>query len=151
MNDDGPAASNARWLYDSPVYSDVEAKLRRFLVDLGNADKILGIQVCAYKDGQVIIDTAAGVLGKHVPRPVQPDSLFPAFSVTKGVTAGMVHWLADKGKLKLDENVANIWPEFGTNKKDQIKVHLVPILHFFLHVFDVEWKHEDSRHILKGN
>ncbi|GKC95811.1 beta-lactamase domain-containing protein 2-like protein [Tanacetum coccineum] len=33
----------------------------------------------------------------------------------------MVHWLADKGKLKLDENVANIWPEFGTNGKDQIK------------------------------
>ncbi|KAF5815508.1 putative carboxylesterase [Helianthus annuus] len=35
----------------------------------------------------------------------------------------MVHWLADKGKLKLDENVANIWPEFGVNGKDQIKVN----------------------------
>jgi len=122
MNVDAPA-SNATWLYDSPVYSDVEAKLRRFLVDLKSSNRILGIQVCAYKDGQVIIDTAAGVLGKHDPRPVQPDSLFPVFSVTKGVTAGMVHWLADKGKLKLDENVANIWPEFGVNGKDQIKVN----------------------------
>ncbi|KAK9049272.1 hypothetical protein SSX86_031760, partial [Deinandra increscens subsp. villosa] len=118
----GPS-SNPKWVYDSPVHSDVEAKLRRFLVDLGNADRILGIQVCAYKDGQVIIDTAAGVLGKYDPRPVQPDSLFPVFSVTKGVTAGMVHWLVDKGKLKLDENVANIWPEFGINGKDQIKVN----------------------------
>lgn len=45
----------------------------------------------------MIIDTAAGVLGKLDPRPVQPDSLFPIFSVTKGVTSGMVHWLADKG------------------------------------------------------
>ncbi|KAK9077790.1 hypothetical protein SSX86_006128 [Deinandra increscens subsp. villosa] len=88
---DNEQASKAGWLYDNPVYSDVEAKLRRFLVELGNDDKILGIQVCAYKDGQVIIDTAAGVLGKHDPRPVQPDSLFPVFSVTKGVTAGMVN------------------------------------------------------------
>ncbi len=54
-------------------------------------------QVCAYKDGKVIIDTAAGTLGKYDPRPVQPDSLFPVFSVTKGITAGMVHWLVDKG------------------------------------------------------
>jgi len=54
-------------------------------------------QICAYKDGKVIIDTAAGMLGKYDPRPVQPDSLFPVFSVTKGITAGMVHWLVNKG------------------------------------------------------
>nr|XP_043629095.1 uncharacterized protein LOC122600448 [Erigeron canadensis] len=118
-----PSSASSDWLYDSPVNSDVETKLRRFLVELGNANKILGIQVCAYKDGEVIIDTAAGVLGKDDPRPVQPDTLFPCFSATKGVTAGMVHWLADKGKLKLEENVTNFWPEFGTNGKDQIKVN----------------------------
>lgn len=55
------------------------------------------IKVCAYKDGKVIIDTAAGVLGRYDPRPVQLDSLFPVFSVTKGITAGMLHWLADTG------------------------------------------------------
>nr|XP_048331176.1 esterase/beta-lactamase LipL-like isoform X1 [Ziziphus jujuba var. spinosa]XP_048331177.1 esterase/beta-lactamase LipL-like isoform X1 [Ziziphus jujuba var. spinosa]XP_048331178.1 esterase/beta-lactamase LipL-like isoform X1 [Ziziphus jujuba var. spinosa]XP_048331179.1 esterase/beta-lactamase LipL-like isoform X1 [Ziziphus jujuba var. spinosa]XP_048331180.1 esterase/beta-lactamase LipL-like isoform X1 [Ziziphus jujuba var. spinosa] len=113
------------WIYDTPVHSDVEAKLRHLLVDLQN--DILGIQVCAYKDGEVIIDTAAGVLGENDPRPVQPDTLFPVFSVTKGITAGMLHWLVDNGllcrKLKFDENVANIWPEFGSNRKDLIKVH----------------------------
>ncbi|KAK9065643.1 hypothetical protein SSX86_015044 [Deinandra increscens subsp. villosa] len=131
---DSGAASGARWLYDSPLNSDVEAKLRSFLVESKNADRILGIQVlfvtvkavvCAYKDGKMIINTAAGVLEKGDPRPVQLDSLFPVFSVTKAVTAGMIHWLADKGKLKLDENVADIWPEFGTNGKDQIKVNHV--------------------------
>ena len=49
----------------------------------------------------MIIDTAAGVLAKDDPRPVQLDSLFPLFSVTKGVVAGMVHWLADKGYVLL--------------------------------------------------
>lgn len=120
----GPAL-NSQWIYDTPVHSDVETKLRRLLVELGNDDKILGIQVCAYKDGEVIIDTAAGVLGRYDPRPVQPDSLFPVFSVTKGITAGMIHWLVDKGKLKLGESIANIWPEFGSNKKELIKVHHV--------------------------
>ncbi|XP_054788439.1 uncharacterized protein LOC129294250 [Prosopis cineraria] len=118
----GPSI-NSRWIYDTPVHSDVEAKLRQLLIELGSNDKILGIQVCAYKDGEVIIDTAAGVLGKYDPRPVQPDSLFSVFSVTKGITAGMLHWLVDNGKLKLDENVANIWPAFGLNGKDAIKVH----------------------------
>ncbi|GJN39271.1 hypothetical protein PR202_gb28378 [Eleusine coracana subsp. coracana] len=111
---------NNHWIYDSPVNSDVESKLRNYLLELGS-DKILGIQICAYKDGKVIIDTAAGMLGKYDPRPVQPDSLFPVFSVTKGITAGMVHWLVDKGKLKYEETVANIWPKFGTNRKEIIK------------------------------
>ncbi|KAF1885660.1 hypothetical protein Lal_00039508 [Lupinus albus] len=116
---------NDRWIFDSPVHSDVEAKLRQLLIELGNNDKVLGIQVCAYKDGEVIIDTAAGVLGKYDPRPVKSDSLFPVFSVTKGITSGMMHWLVDNGKLNLGENVANIWPGFGSNGKDVIKVHHV--------------------------
>ncbi|KAJ9167570.1 hypothetical protein P3X46_019192 [Hevea brasiliensis] len=117
----GPAV-NAQWIYDTPSHSDVETKLRKLLVELGNEEKILGIQVCAYKDGKVIIDTAAGVLGRYDPRPVQPDSLFPVFSVTKGITAGMLHWLIDNGKVKLDQNIANVWPEIGTKGKDEIKV-----------------------------
>ncbi|KAL0916643.1 hypothetical protein M5K25_014171 [Dendrobium thyrsiflorum] len=114
---------NMEWICNTPVHSSVEEKLRQLLVQMG--DKILGLQVCAYKDGKVIIDTAAGVLGRYDPRPVLPDSLFPVFSVTKGITAGMVHWLVDKGKLKLEETIANIWPEFGTNGKDLMKVHHV--------------------------
>ncbi|CAM8991900.1 unnamed protein product [Rhodiola kirilowii] len=120
----GPAG-NPKWVYETPVLSSAEAKLRDLLVELGNDDKILGTQVCAYKDGKVIIDTSAGVLGRYDPRPVKPDSLFSVFSVTKGIAAGMVHWLVDQGKLRLDENIADIWPEFRTNNKEQIKVHHV--------------------------
>ena len=49
--DNGPRL-NAQWIYNTPVHSDVEAKLRNLLVDLGNANKILGIQVhiCGYID-----------------------------------------------------------------------------------------------------
>ncbi|KMT17760.1 hypothetical protein BVRB_2g035090 isoform A [Beta vulgaris subsp. vulgaris] len=117
--------TNRQWLCDTPVRSDVERKLRKLLINLGNAGKILGVQICAYKDGEVIIDTAAGVLGKYDPRSVQPDSLFPVFSVTKGITAGLIHWLVEKRKLRYDETIASIWPEFASNNKDMIKVHHV--------------------------
>lgn len=36
---------SAEWIYSKPIHSDVEAKLRDFLVELGNDGKILGIQV----------------------------------------------------------------------------------------------------------
>ncbi|KAJ4900516.1 ABC1 family protein [Raphanus sativus] len=120
----GPTVDTS-WIHDSPVHSDVESKLRKLLIELGSIQKILGIQVCAYKDGKVIIDTAAGVLGRYDPRPVQPDSLFPVFSVTKGVTAGMIHWLVDNRKLQFDQTVGDIWPGFGSNGKESIKVHHV--------------------------
>ncbi|CAN6912225.1 unnamed protein product [Brassica oleracea] len=120
----GPTVDTS-WIHDSPVHSDVESKLRKLLIELGSIKKILGIQVCAYKDGKVIIDTAAGVLGRYDPRPVQPDSLFPVFSVTKGITAGMIHWLVDQRKLQFDQTVGDIWPGFGSNGKETIKVHHV--------------------------
>jgi len=40
----GPSV-NDKWIFDSPVHSEVESKLRQLLIDLGNNDKILGIQV----------------------------------------------------------------------------------------------------------
>ncbi|KAL0312267.1 UNVERIFIED_CONTAM: hypothetical protein Sradi_5626000 [Sesamum radiatum] len=40
----GPAF-NANWIHDTPVLSDVEDKLRKLLIELGNTDKVLGIQV----------------------------------------------------------------------------------------------------------
>lgn len=65
-------------------------------------------KVCAYKDGEVIIDTAAGVLGKYDPRPVQPDSLFSVFSATKGICAGLVHWLVDNGYVMLINSIYSL-------------------------------------------
>eukprot|EP00252_Welwitschia_mirabilis_P011273 TRINITY_DN2536_c0_g2_i1.p1 TRINITY_DN2536_c0_g2~~TRINITY_DN2536_c0_g2_i1.p1 ORF type:complete len:761 (+),score=175.76 TRINITY_DN2536_c0_g2_i1:179-2284(+) len=113
---------NSEWIYNSPVHSHVETKLRHLLLEFGQQQRVTGIQVCAYKDGKVIIDTAAGILGKYDPRPVQHDSLFNIFSATKGVTAGLVHWLADKGRFSLSDPVADIWPGFSANGKGLCKV-----------------------------
>ncbi|CAM6051335.1 unnamed protein product [Sphagnum compactum] len=110
------------WICNTPSHSPTETKLRELLVELGHKQRVLGVQVCAYKNGEVVIDTAAGVLGKFDPRPVQPDSLFSCFSVTKGVTAGLLHWLVDQGKISLSEKVSTYWPEFACNGKENITV-----------------------------
>jgi CubicO group peptidase (beta-lactamase class C family) len=82
----------------------------------------IGVQVCAYKDNKVIVDTFAGSMGPDDPRPVQADSLFLSWSTTKGVAATALHILADKGLIEYDTPVAEYWPEFAKNGKDKITV-----------------------------
>lgn len=118
----GSGLDASSWIHSGPVHSEVESKLQKLLLELGRQNKILGIQVCAYQNDKVIIDTAAGYLGRYDPRPVQHDSLFPVFSATKGVTAGLVHWLVDQGTVKLHDKIASIWPEFSANGKEDCTV-----------------------------
>src|SRR5262249_41638375 len=82
----------------------------------------VGAQVCVYKDGKVVADTCVGHMGPDDARPVQPDSLFCVFSVTKRLAALTVHILADKGLIDYDTPVAHYWPEFGVNGKENVTV-----------------------------
>lgn len=82
----------------------------------------LGVQVCAYLDGQPIVDTCAGVMGPRDDRPVQPDSLFSSFSTTKGVAATALHIQVDRGLIDEAAPVARYWPEFAAQGKGDITV-----------------------------
>lgn len=82
----------------------------------------IGVQVCAYRNGEPFVDVVAGTRGPGDARPVEPDSLFLSFSATKGVTALAVHQLADRGLLDYDAPVAQYWPAFGAHGKDRLTV-----------------------------
>jgi CubicO group peptidase (beta-lactamase class C family) len=82
----------------------------------------IGVQVCAYKNGEVVVDDWAGRMGPHDPRPVQANSLFSSWSTTKGVAATAFHILADRGLIDYDAPVAEYWPGFARNGKDGITV-----------------------------
>lgn len=73
----------------------------------------IGVQVCAYHHGKVVVDTVAGTMGPDDQRPVQPDSLFLSFSSTKGVGALAIHMLADRGLIDYQAPVAEYWPGFA--------------------------------------
>jgi len=55
-------------------------------------------------------------------RPATDDTLYCFFSCTKAVVAAAVWLLFEDGNLRLDERVAEIIPEFGTNGKDAVTV-----------------------------
>lgn len=57
-------------------------------------------QLCVIRDGRVVIDEAVGCA---------PDSLFWIFSTSKPYVALLVHLLAERGRLSLDEPVAGRW------------------------------------------
>jgi len=82
----------------------------------------MGVQVCAYLDGERVVDAWAGTMGPDDPRPVRADSLFCSWSTTKGVTATAVHMLADRGIIDYGARVADYWPEFAQHGKDEITV-----------------------------
>jgi CubicO group peptidase (beta-lactamase class C family) len=61
-------------------------------------------------------------------RPATDDTLYSIFSSTKAVVAVAVWLLLEERLLKLDERVAEIIPEFGTNGKEAVTVEQV-LLH----------------------
>ena len=61
-------------------------------------------------------------------RAATDDTLYGIFSCTKAVVAAGVWLLFEEGLLRLEERVAEIIPEFGTNGKDAVTVEQV-LLH----------------------
>jgi CubicO group peptidase (beta-lactamase class C family) len=105
-------------MVDKKANERVQKVLQR-LVDSGDE---LGLQVAAYHNGELVIDTWAGVADESTGRKVDGDTLFTVFSTTKGVTATAVHILAEKGKVDYDAPIAKYWPEFAANGKAKATV-----------------------------
>lgn len=97
----------------------------------------VGIQVAAYLHGELLLDAAAGVSDPETKAPVDTDTLFFPFSVTKSVTATALHLLADRGHVDYDTPIATYWPEFGANGKERITVR-----HVLTHQSGVPWMPE---------
>src|SRR5262249_44695542 len=51
-----------------------------------------------------------------------PDTLFTVYSVSKGITATVLHVLAEHGKIAYDDPIAEHWPEFAQNGKDGVLI-----------------------------
>jgi CubicO group peptidase (beta-lactamase class C family) len=83
-----------------------------------------------------------------VEAPATNETLFTIFSATKAIVAAAIWLLIERQKLNIDEKVADIIPEFGTNGKEVITVEQV-LLHsggFPAAPFDPrQWDDRESR------
>ncbi|WP_100470227.1 serine hydrolase domain-containing protein [Mycobacteroides abscessus] len=85
--------------------------------------RIGGGALCVYVDGEPVLDIWAGEA-----RPGKPwthDTAPIVYSASKGVTATVIHRLADRGLLTYDAPVARYWPQFAANGKESITVREV--------------------------
>jgi CubicO group peptidase (beta-lactamase class C family) len=73
-------------------------------------------QVCVIRDGEVVLDRSFGC---------QRDSLFLIYSASKPFVALLVHLLAERGLLSLDDPVAAHWPAYSQHGKGAITVRHV--------------------------
>lgn len=107
----------------TPMQKRISSTIDRVLKN-GEA---LGIQVCVYHKGEVVINLSGGECGPVDPRPITPNTLFNSFSCGKALSALLVHVMVDKGWIQsLEDKVTKYWPVFGAgnSKKQQCTVRM---------------------------
>jgi CubicO group peptidase (beta-lactamase class C family) len=91
------------------------------------------IQICIRRSGQVVLHGAIGHASGNAPgdapdapkRVVQLDTPINLFSASKAVTAMVVHKLAERRVLHLDDWVSDFIPDFARHGKNRITIRHV--------------------------
>lgn len=95
----------------------VQAIVQKALDEATGAGGEVGVQVAAYLDGKLVVDAWSGSADPASGRPVDGDTLFNVYSVTKAVAATALHVLAERGHIDYDAPVSRYWPEYAANGK----------------------------------
>ena len=75
-----------------------------------------GGALCVYENGVPVVDIWGGTSDRRGKRPWAPSTGAMLYSASKGLSAIVVHRLADRGLIDYDEPVAKYWSEFaGSN------------------------------------
>jgi CubicO group peptidase (beta-lactamase class C family) len=97
--------------------SEVQKRVQEALDALVESGAERGVQVAAYRHGELLVDAVAGIADPETGRPVTSSTLFYNFSIGKGATATVAHVLAERGELTYDTVIADVWPEFAAHGK----------------------------------
>lgn len=79
-----------------------------------DSNKFAGISALIYKNGETVYRENFGKAGEN--QPLNDQTIFRIFSMTKPVTAAALMTLYDQGKFELDDKLANYIPEFADAK-----------------------------------
>ena len=84
-----------------------------------------GAALCVQIAGETVIDVWGGVIDRHAEQLWQRDTLINIFSSGKPIAAVVLLQLVAQGRLQLDAPLAEYWPEFAVQAKQQITVRQV--------------------------
>ncbi len=100
--------------------------LQKILDSAVSSGEECGCQLALYQHGELLVDLCAGYAEPECIQPITSDSLFPIFSVGKGIASTALHRLVEKGLLSYDSRVGDLWPEFSCQgKEDTLVWHLL--------------------------
>ncbi len=103
------------------VSEGYEPVLHAFIENFQQHNEV-GASFAVFHRGELVVDLWGGYADKELARPWDKDTLMVVFSATKGIAAICLLMLADRGLLDYDAAVAQYWPEFAQNGKQDITV-----------------------------
>jgi len=103
----------------------VNDAVQRTLDDLVAQGREIGVQVCAWLGEEQIVDCWAGLADAEAGTPVDGDTLFNVYSVSKAVTATALHIQVERGLVDYDAPVAAYWSDFTQAGKGDVTVRQV--------------------------
>lgn len=109
-------------------WNELAPKLQGIMDEATSSRQEAACQLAIYDHGKLVINLASGYYDESKERPVTADTLFPIFSCGKAIMATAMHRLVAKGLVSYDTRIADIWPEFGCNGKEDTR-----LWHFMTH------------------
>ena len=96
-----------------------------FIENFKQRDEV-GASACVNVGGETVVDLWGGrVADDPTAAPWTDETVSIVFSCTKGAVALCAHMLIDRGLLDLHAPVAEYWPEFATNGKENATVEMM--------------------------
>lgn len=102
--------------------SDMIDKLQQVLDEETSSGEECGCQLSIYRNGQLLCDLVSGWTDQSRQNKVKINTLFPVFSVGKGVLSILFHLCSEEGIINSDDPVAKYWPEYACNGKEDTMV-----------------------------
>ena len=92
--------------------AELEATMGAYIADR----RLYGIHTRLVQDGETISDYKVGLRGLMTQKPIEDDTIYRIYSMTKPITGVAMMMLWEEGKFKLDDPVTKYVPEFENLK-----------------------------------
>ena len=124
---------------------NITSYLQELLTLVSSDDAPSGGSLVVFREGECIAEVSTGVA--QTQQPWSADTLSLNYSTGKGVLATLVHVLVSNGILDYDQPIAQYWPDFAANGKQDITLR--EVLTHQAGLFDIAALVEDSLELLK--
>lgn len=101
-----------------PLTDELIAELEAYILEKMDQLDVVGASVAIVQGNEVVYAKGFGVRGGDSLEPVTPDTPMMIGSTTKTMTTMLMGILVDEGKLRWDEPVVNILPNFSLAEPD---------------------------------